>query len=269
MSNPQKYRVAILCGPNIQHRSTCATLIQAGVNVVGICVCDQTSGGLPLGHLRRTLKKHGTWTLLGQILGRLYYNLLNKKKDQTLQRELYNTTRIETALAGWDGNVHRTDNYANTETVAWLKSLDADIFVVHTGYWVGKKVRRIPGKKIVIGGHPGLIPAYRGSHSGFWAVMNGHPEDVGCSIFWLDGGADTGDLIKQERIPIENGDSYVSLGWKGMIREAEMQAETILNFEQGTAIPRIEHKSIPENSYYDIPTLFDYLKYRKKQKHVR
>jgi methionyl-tRNA formyltransferase len=124
----------------------------------------------------------------------------------------------------------------------------------------------MPKKDIVIGGHPGLTPEYRGSHSAFWAIYNGEPEKVGCSVFWLDEGVDTGDLIVQEPIPIEPGDSYFTLGWKGMKRIAELQAKTVTDFDRGIPIRRKKHASIPAGSEYPVPTLLDYLKYRRRQR---
>lgn len=269
MNDKCKNRIAILCGPNLRHLSTCATIIKSNVLVVGICVCNQETAGLPIRYIWKSMKKKGVGKVFGQVLGRIYYNILNKKKDQIIHQKLYDEKEINNVINDWNGDIHYTKSYSDPETLKWLENLNADIFVVHTGYWVGKKVRKLPKKKIVIGGHPGLTPKYRGSHSAFWAIYNGHPEDVGCSIFWLGSGVDTGDLINQEKIKIEDGDSFVTLGWKGMIREADMQAKVICEYEDGIDIPKLRHDAIPEDSYYDVPTLFEYLKYRKKQKVAR
>ena len=261
----KKHKVVILCGHNLICLSTCSTIIESGVHVVGICVCDQRTAGLPITYIWKSMRKKGAKRVLGQLLGRIYYNMLSGKKDKIISRNLYSKTKIDNIIDNWKGDIHYTKSYSDPGTLKWLENLNADIFIVHTPYWLGKKVRELPKKQIVIGGHPGLTPKYRGAHSAFWAIYNGYPEDVGCSIFWLDGGVDTGDLIKQERIRIEAGDSFVTLGWKGMIREAEMQSKVILEYEDGIDIPRRKHDSIPESSYYDEPTLCEYLKYRKKQ----
>lgn len=269
MDDEKKNRIVVLCGSSLHHLFTCATLIKADLDVVGICVCDQKTMGLPAKYVWRSIKKKGLAKVMGQILGRIFYELLNKKKDKEIYRKLYDEENIRGVVMEWTDKFHYTDNYSNPETIDWLKSVDPDVMVVHTGYWIGKSVRKIAKKDIVIGGHPGLIPHYRGSHSAFWAINNGCPEDVGCSIFWLGGGLDTGDLIRQEKISINEGDSFVTLGWKGMIKEAEMQAEVLSEFELGIEIPRLKHNSIPENSYYDVPTLSEYLSYRKKQNLTR
>lgn len=265
----QRLGVAILCGPRLPHLATCAILLRAGVEVKGICICDRRTMGLPFRHVWRSLEKKGLSKVAGQILGRLYYGLLNRAKDREIFRRLYDEEEIRGTIARWGGPIHRTRSYVAPETLLWLESLGADLFVVHTPYWVGKKVRELPRRKIVLGGHPGLTPRYRGSHSAFWATYEGRPEDVGCSIFWLDGGPDTGDLVAQERISPAPGDSYVTLGWKAMIRQAELFAQVILEFERGQEIPRHPHESVPEGSYYDLPSLADYLEYRRRQTKIR
>lgn len=261
--------VAVVCGPHLSHLATCATLIRAGVLVKGICICNQESAGLPLRYVWTAMRKKGVSKVVGQILGRLFYRLLNQRQDREIFRRLYHENEIRRAIDLWEGPIHRTRSYDDKETLSWLESLGAEAFVVHSPYWVGKNVRRIPRKGVVLGGHPGLTPRYRGSHSAFWAVFEGHPEDVGCSIFWLDGGADTGDLIAQERIRPAPGDSYVTLAWKGMIRQAELFAEVLQNYEQGQEIPRRPHAHVPDGSYYDVPTLAEYLAYRRRQREVR
>ena len=264
-----KSRVIILTGPNIWHKNTVATFLNSEVNVVGICYCNQNTGDLPLNYIWHSVRIRGLSKTLGQILGRVCYKLFNRKMDQKKLRKIFVESEIYKAIEAWTGPVHHTTNYSNEETMEWLKSLTPDIFVVHTGYWVAKKVRNLPRLKAVIGGHPGITPNYRGSHSAFWAIYNKEPKMVGCSVFWLDKGVDTGDLVIQESITPEPDDSYFSLGWRGMKRIAELQVRTIEEFDQGVEIPRIPHEKIPKGSEYPIPTLVEYVRYRSIQKQVR
>lgn len=265
---PTRNRIVIVVGPQLWHKNTCATLIRAGLDIVGICYCDQRTFHLPLRTVWRSLKKDSVWKTMGRIAGRVYYNLLNGKKDRFIAERLFDQGEIEQVLSSWRGPVHTTDDYSRPDTIDWLDAMKADFFVVHTPAWVGKKVRQLPAKGI-LGGHPGLTPAYRGSHSTFWAIYHSQPENVGASVFWLDAGVDTGDLIVQEHIPIEHGDSFITLGWKGMIRIAELQAQVLDAFDHGIDIPRHSHREIPPNSLYPVPTLCDYLRYRHRQKDVR
>jgi methionyl-tRNA formyltransferase len=49
--------------------------------------------------------------------------------------------------------------------------------------------------------HPSILPRYRGSSAINWAVINGEPE-TGLTIFWVDQGIDTGDILLQKKVEI-------------------------------------------------------------------
>jgi hypothetical protein len=267
-SNNTRNRVVVLCGPELSHLNTCVTLIRSGVNVVGICIADQRTAGIPLQYLLKSVRRKGMWPTISRSLARLAYLLLNSRKDRAAYARLFNRDEIESTLRPYADRIHRTDNYSRPATIAWLKQQAPDVFVVHTPYWVGKKIRGLPSTGIVLGGHPGLTPAYRGSHSAFWAIYLQKPEDVGCTVFILDSGVDTGDVVAQERIPVEKGDSFRTLSWKGMIRIAELQAAALRQLDAGSALPR-RPVTPALDSEFDNPTLGEFLRYRMRQQFVR
>ncbi|HVB59169.1 MAG TPA: formyltransferase family protein [Candidatus Acidoferrales bacterium] len=266
-NNPQN-RVVILCGPRLPHLNTCATLIRSGLNVVGICMADQRTAGLPFKYLLKSAQRKGVWPTISRSLARLAYMALNSSQDRAAFEKIFHRGKIEAALHPWRDRIHHTDNYSSPQTLAWLKEQKADVFVVHTPYWVGKKVRDLPVKGIVLGGHPGITPAYRGSHSAFWAVYSRKPEDVGCTVFLIDSGVDTGDVVAQERIPVEKGDSFITLSWKAMVRIAELQVQALKKFDEGQEMPR-RKVVVPAGSEFDNPTLGEFLRYRMRQQLVR
>jgi methionyl-tRNA formyltransferase len=49
--------------------------------------------------------------------------------------------------------------------------------------------------------HPSLLPRYRGSSAINWAVINGEAQ-TGLTIFWVDQGIDTGDILLQKTVEI-------------------------------------------------------------------
>ena len=61
-----------------------------------------------------------------------------------------------------------------------------------------------------IGNHHSLLPIYRGFHPIQWALKNNESE-IGTSIFILDGGADSGDILFQSSVNIERADTYDSI----------------------------------------------------------
>jgi hypothetical protein len=51
-----------------------------------------------------------------------------------------------------------------------------------------------------LGMHMGLLPAYRGMNVAEWAALGRDP--VGCSVFWIDEGVDTGDIVTTRRVDV-------------------------------------------------------------------
>jgi len=58
--------------------------------------------------------------------------------------------------------------------------------------------------------HPSLLPRHRGASAINWAVIMGDTK-TGLSIFWPDGGIDTGLILLQKEIAINPGDTTGSL----------------------------------------------------------
>jgi methionyl-tRNA formyltransferase len=62
----------------------------------------------------------------------------------------------------------------------------------------------------VIGFHPAALPENRGRHPLIWALVLGLKETAS-SFFFMDEGADSGDLISQVIVPIDPADDASSL----------------------------------------------------------
>jgi hypothetical protein len=262
-----KHRIAILCGPDISHRNTCATLIAAGLDVVGICEADDRSAGLPVKYVINRAKKKGLLQTGSRVAARILYLLGNWRQDRIALQKLFDGKAIAHTLQRWGGPTHRGRSFDDPDAVNWLEQLHADVFVVHSGQIIPDRVLALPRTGIVLGGHPGLTPRYRGAHSAFWAILKGHVEDVGCTAFLLDAGIDRGAIVAQDHIPAERGDSYFTLAWKGMIRIAEMQAAVLRRLDRGEPIPS-EKVATPKGSYFDNPTLADYWRYRRQARRL-
>ena len=54
--------------------------------------------------------------------------------------------------------------------------------------------------------HPSLLPRHRGRSAINWPVIKGEQE-TGLTVFWPDGGIDTGDVLLQKRTPISDTDT--------------------------------------------------------------
>jgi methionyl-tRNA formyltransferase len=83
-----------------------------------------------------------------------------------------------------------------------------------------------------IGYHPSLLPRRRGSSAINWAVINGETHS-GLTIFWVDRGIDTGDILLQKMVEIgpseTTGEIYFNklypLGVAALLEAVELLAQ--------------------------------------------
>jgi len=259
------HRVVALCSDGVPERHTCATLIRSGVHLVGIVMCARRGAKARAKFLIRWARRHGVVRTVGQVLGRFYDRARNQTLHDRELGKLFRPSEDEATLAHASVPVLGTDSYSRPDTRDALRRLDPDVFVVHTKYIVGASVRAL-ASVATIGGHPGVTPFYRGSYSPFWALLRGEPHMVGLTVFLVDDGIDTGPIVAQERVPIDpRTDSHLTLAWKGMIRQAELQAQMIRRLDAGDCIPLRPIPEVPQDSYFGLPTLLDFLRYQRRQ----
>lgn len=85
--------------------------------------------------------------------------------------------------------------------------------------------------------HPSLLPRYRGPNPCYWVLKNGEVE-TGVSLHFIDEGIDTGDIIRQETIPINSGDTSKSLRIKTAQCGARLLKWMFAVLESGGTLPR-------------------------------
>lgn len=101
--------------------------------------------------------------------------------------------------------VIEVEDLKSEEFAEQLKALEADLFVVVAFRVLPKHVLEIP-KIGSVNLHASLLPKYRGAAPIHWAVINGE-EKTGCTIFFLDEKVDTGKIILQEEISIDDDET--------------------------------------------------------------
>ena len=89
-----------------------------------------------------------------------------------------------------------------------ISLLEFDFFVVMGHPFLLKRdlLELRPG----IGFHPSMLPQRRGRAPINWAIIDGLTE-IGVSLFHLDHGVDSGNIIFQQTIPVENNDTAANL----------------------------------------------------------
>lgn len=92
----------------------------------------------------------------------------------------------------------------------FLENMDIDLIVTCAyGQIIPKEVLDLP-KYGCINVHASLLPKYRGSAPIQWALFNGD-DSTGVTIMFMDEGMDTGDIILEREIKIEDSDDSGTL----------------------------------------------------------
>jgi methionyl-tRNA formyltransferase len=91
--------------------------------------------------------------------------------------------------------------------------------------------------------HPSLLPKYRGAYSGFAIIENGEKE-TGLTAHFIDDGIDSGDIISQYVINIEDSDTLNTVNQKLQDVEPNFVRDVLLDLKEGN-IKRKENKIIP------------------------
>ncbi len=97
--------------------------------------------------------------------------------------------------------------------------------------------------------HASLLPAYRGAAPINWAIINGETK-TGVTTFFIDDKIDTGEIILQREIAIEEDEIVGTLHDKLMYLGADLVGETVDLIAKGSVItnkqPEEEEKSAPK-----------------------
>ncbi len=96
------------------------------------------------------------------------------------------------------------------EVIEALKKYDIDwLFIIGWSQIAGKEVIETPHLG-AIGAHPTLLPEGRGRAAIPWAIIKGLDE-TGVTFFKMDEGVDTGEILLQKEIPIEENETATTL----------------------------------------------------------
>jgi phosphoribosylglycinamide formyltransferase-1 len=84
----------------------------------------------------------------------------------------------------------------------------------------------------VVNVHPSLLPAFPGVHSQKQAFDYG-VRVAGCTVHFVDGGTDTGPIIAQATVPVEEGDDEESLRLRILAKEHELLPQVLQWMAEG------------------------------------
>lgn len=136
--------------------------------------------------------------------------------------------------------VYQPERIRREESVAWLEDFfrekPADIGVVAAfGQILPQRVLDMP-RLGCLNVHTSLLPKYRGAAPIQQAILAGEKE-TGVTIMQMDAGLDTGDILLQRSLPIEERETGGSLTEKLAALGGALLCETLSRLEDGLIIP--------------------------------
>ena len=145
--------------------------------------------------------------------------------------------------------VLQPEKLKSDEFINQLHSLNADVFVVVAFRMLPELVWKMPSKG-TFNLHASLLPQYRGAAPINWAIINGEKE-TGVTTFFIKQEIDTGNIIFQEKIKIEDNwdagilhDKLMEIG-SGLVTKTldSIDKNSIVTFPQDLSISETILKS--------------------------
>lgn len=168
---------------------------------------------------RRTGTKVGLSRLAVDSLARVYRGVRDlriRRLEQRIERgarKRYFPDFDET-IAGFSAT--RELDFRAPGSIEQLQRMGPDLFVVFGTSILPRKVFSMPTHG-TINLHSALLPYYRGSRVEFWQLYHEDYGHVGATVHFVDAGADTGNIIVQERTPHQAGDNFFDLRYKNIL----------------------------------------------------
>ncbi|MFA8301406.1 MAG: formyltransferase family protein [Hyphomicrobiales bacterium] len=132
---------------------------------------------------------YGTKTFMYYLRHYLYYSIIKKKS-------------IPYFLKKYNIPVIKLDKSINAkESIEKIKSYHPDLLVSVTSTEIFKSEIINLAPKGCINSHHALLPSYKGLQPTFWILKNGE-EEAGESVFYVNEGVDTGDIIVQRKFEV-------------------------------------------------------------------
>lgn len=138
--------------------------------------------------------------------------------------------------------VYQPRRVREEETIRQIRELAPEVLVVVAfGQIIPPEILEIAPYGC-INVHGSLLPKYRGAAPIQWAVIDGEKES-GVTTMQMDAGLDTGDILLQKIVPLEEKETGGSLFDKLACAGAELLLETLDALEAGAVVPQKQGES--------------------------
>ena len=142
--------------------------------------------------------------------GTNFENIVHSCPKHEIVLMVYNKKKCKARKRAERLNINSCYSVDEDDIIALFNAYEVDMIVM--AGWM-----RIVSKKFcdefagrIINLHPSLLPKYKGLHAVEQAMKAGEDE-TGCTVHFVNEHLDSGDIIKQQTVPILPGDTVESL----------------------------------------------------------
>jgi methionyl-tRNA formyltransferase len=155
----------------------------------------------------------------------------------TLQKSKFNADHVDLAQLS---NKHEipwcyAEDINSADVMRWIRDRSPDVIFCFGWSRLLKQDLLGLAPLGVVGFHPAALPANRGRHPLIWALILGL-EKTASTFFFMDAEADSGDILSQREILIDNGDDARSLYSKVTQTALEQITEFVPQLASGTFV---------------------------------
>ena len=222
-------------------------------SVIGCVVADVSPFGKKESFVSKVIKTYNIFGLKFFI----YYSIKYLKSKLTSKNNIYTLLKSKKIPM-----ILLNESINNPNSLKKIKSFNPDLLVSILGNQIFKNplIRLAP--KGCINLHSALLPKYRGLMPTFW-VMKNNEKKTGVSVFYVDAGIDSGPIIVQKEVEIENRtqQELIMLTKKiGMDAVAES-----IDLIKKNKVKVIKNDS-SKMTYYSFPSKHDVIDFKKSGK---
>lgn len=160
-------------------------------------------------------------------------------------------------------NTFQIKDVNSKEIISRIKNLNPDIILSIAATQIFKENLIKTAQIATINVHAALLPAYRGASPSFWNLLN-NEKKTGITVHYIDNKIDTGNIILQKEIIIEEKETLFSLNSKVAKYTPILLNKVFKLFQEKSISPK--KMDILKSSYYSLPKHTDVKKFFNKGK---
>lgn len=207
--------------------------------------------------IQRRIKKLGYMKVFGQILFMIFNRYLTKKSKKKINalKEEYGLV-----LNPFPKSILVDVNSVNDSSVInMISDCNPDVIVVDGTRIINESVLSSTSA-LFLNTHMGITPKYRGVHGGYWALVEGDYNNCGVTIHIVDKGIDTGGILYQNNIKINNEDNFNTYPYHQIAKAIPIIKKAVKDIYNNNL--KIKERKDLKSVVWTHPTLFEYMYFR-------